>query len=481
MLVSRILIIVSLLFIFIQDVTGAEEDNLASDNEDYIDASRGSGQIALMSSDSNCGDVYTYHSDCSFHHVLTNVTSNGVINITTHVMLVSVISLVDLENITIIGHDNPTVNCNSTGGIHFVHCHNCTIKGIKWEKCGTLNGSKPAMELYNSSNIIIESCSFYHSITQAIALSEMLGNVTVSGCVFAFNNHFEDHGVAIHYSSKASHHSKFQFKITQCNFTYNGVTSEQSIVYIGPSSNKHMEQILLINSVFLNNQGTSIYISHQKVFVSGDILIKGNVANRGGGILISNYTKMIFHKSNIEFINNEALYGGVLYIVNNSNITFEANSMVIINSNQATVDGGALHIQHNSSVMFKGNSTVNISNNRANDDGGAFFIWINSYVTFKESSTVTISNNQADDAGGAFYIAHISNVIFEGNAPVIINNNRAKLDGGALYILSNSDVTVKENSVVTISNNQANDDGGAFYIQNNSNVTFKGNSTVNNQ
>ena len=54
-----------------------------------------------------------------------------------------------------------------------------------------------------------------------------------------------------------------------------------------------MEQIL-VNSVFLNNKGTPIYISKQNVLVSGDILIKGNVAYRGGGILISNYTKMIF-------------------------------------------------------------------------------------------------------------------------------------------------------------------------------------------
>ena len=132
------------------------------------------------------GDAYTYHSDCSFHHALANVTSNGLIDVTTDVMLLSIISLVDLENITIMGHDNPTVNCDNTGGLHFVRCHNCTIIGITWQKCGTSNGRKPAIELYNSSNIIIESCSFQHSVTQAISLSEMLGNVTISGCMLKF-------------------------------------------------------------------------------------------------------------------------------------------------------------------------------------------------------------------------------------------------------------------------------------------------------
>ena len=253
--------------IFIQDVTGGGGEKLISDNVRSV----------LMSNDSNCisDDVNRNHCDSLFHHVLANATSNGLINVMTNVMLLSVISLVDLENITIMGHDNPTVNCNNTGGIHFDHCHNCTITGITWEKCGIANGSKPAMELYNCTNVVIENCFFLYSVTQSITLSEMSGNVTINHCMFAFNNHFKWHGVAIHYLSKRNHRSKFQFKITQCNFTHNGVTNNQSIVCIGPSSNKHLEHILLIDSVFLNNKGRPIYISHQNVFVSGDILIRG--------------------------------------------------------------------------------------------------------------------------------------------------------------------------------------------------------------
>ena len=54
MLVSRILVILSLFIFIVEDVTGNEEENLFSDNE-YTDASRGSGQSALMSSE-NCGE-----------------------------------------------------------------------------------------------------------------------------------------------------------------------------------------------------------------------------------------------------------------------------------------------------------------------------------------------------------------------------------------------------------------------------------------
>ena len=503
MLVSRILFTVSLvLSIFIQDVTGG----LGGREKSFGD----NGQSVLMSSDRNCisDDVYRNHSDCPFHHVLASVTSNGLINVMTDVMLLSVISLVDLENITIIGHDNPTVNCNNTGGIYFDHCHNCTITGITWEKCGTANGRKPAMELYNCTNVVIENCSFQHSVTQSITLSEMSGDMTIDHCVFAFNNHFKRHGVAIHYLSKINHHSKFQFKITQCNFTHNGVNRKQSIVYIGPSTNKHLEHILLIDSVFLNNKGRAIYISHQNVFVSGDILIKGNIAHKGGGIFIRKYTKLSVHEANMSFISNKAVYGGAFYIVDNSNIIFKANSIVIFNSNQATREGGALCIENNSRVTFKGNSTVTISNNQARDYGGALFIWNNSRVIFKENSNVTISNNQVDDAGGALCVAQNSYVIFKGNSTVTIGNNQAKVDGGALciwksdvtfkenstvkisnnrvdyydggaiYSWENSDITFDGNSVVTISNNQVDDNGGAIYLWSSCNVTFKGNSTV---
>ena len=112
MLVSRVLLIVSLL-IFIEDVTGIEKRTPIRDDEIYTSGSSGSGQ------NSNCDDVYTNYSDCSFQHELASLSSDGLINITTDVTLLSIMTLVGLENIRIIGHNNPTVNCDDAGGIHF--------------------------------------------------------------------------------------------------------------------------------------------------------------------------------------------------------------------------------------------------------------------------------------------------------------------------------------------------------------------------
>ena len=469
--VLRVLLIVSLL-IFIEDVTGIEKRTPIRDDEIYTSGSSGSGH------NSNCDDVYTNYSDFSFQHELASLSSDGLINITTDVTLMSIMTLVGLENIRITGHNNPTVNCDDAGGIHFYHCHNCTILGITWEKCGDIYGNKPAIELYNCSDMIIENCTFQHSMTQAIALSEMLGNMTISGCMFAFNNHYEEHGTAIHYLSKTNLYSNLQFTISECNFTRNGMNSSQSVVYIGPSSNKSMEQISLTNSVFVNNQGTPLYISHQDVFANGNILFKGNVAGTmGGGIFIGDHTKIIFDNSDIEFTYNEALNGGALYIDNNSDVTFGGNCAVTINNNYARSLGGALYIGGSSDVTFEGNCTVTISNNYAAFWGGAFFISFYSYVTFQGYSTVAINNNYATSQGGAFVILFYSKVILEGNSAVTINDNIANDQGGAFYITFNSNVIFEGKSTVTIYNNQAGSQGGALWAVF-SDVTFKENCTV---
>ena len=102
-----------------------------SDNED----SGTSGE------DDNCLTccVYGNCSCSSLDHALANLTSNVLINITTDVTLSSLVTVSDLENVSIIGHNNPTVNCISAGGIHFTCCNNCIIQGITWDGCGTEN------------------------------------------------------------------------------------------------------------------------------------------------------------------------------------------------------------------------------------------------------------------------------------------------------------------------------------------------------
>ena len=58
----------------------------------------------------------------SFDHLLKNLTSDSVMNITCNVELSSVITLANLTSISIIGHNNPTVDYNNYGGLYFSSC-----------------------------------------------------------------------------------------------------------------------------------------------------------------------------------------------------------------------------------------------------------------------------------------------------------------------------------------------------------------------
>ena len=108
----------------------------------------------------------------SLDYALANLTSNVLIKITTDVTLSSLIERSGLQNISIIGYSNPTVNCKA-GGIHFTFCSNCIIQGITWNGCGneiTSNFTEPGIKFNCSSNVTIQKRCFQHSIGQALIL-----------------------------------------------------------------------------------------------------------------------------------------------------------------------------------------------------------------------------------------------------------------------------------------------------------------------
>ena len=165
-----------LLFMFIDYVKGFERAIVV--NESDVD-----DDSLVISHDEEILATCCIYGSCScpsLYNALANLTSNVMINVTTDVILSSVISLVDLANIAITGHNNPTVNCNNSGGLHFLSCRNCSVEGITWKECGTKNvndngNADPVIQLYNSSNISISNCSFKDSAGKVVVLSVMLG------------------------------------------------------------------------------------------------------------------------------------------------------------------------------------------------------------------------------------------------------------------------------------------------------------------
>ena len=224
----------------------------------------------------------------SLCNALDNLTSNVFINITTDVELSSIIPIVNLTNITISGHNNPTVYCNNSGGLHFISCYNCTIEGITWEGCGTINiggddnSVYPVLQFTNSSNITIQNCSFQHSTGQAVVLSGMSGDVNINCCNFLYNKRYEGHGTAVYYSSTnmvAS--SPLKLMINNCKCINNG--RAKSIMYFSELSAKLCKYLKLHNCEFHHNKGVPIYLSNQDLHINGNIKFSNNIAESGGG------------------------------------------------------------------------------------------------------------------------------------------------------------------------------------------------------
>ena len=464
---------------------------------------------------------------------LAKATSNDIINITSHVIVLSsIVTIEGLDNFTIIGHINSTtIQCNDIGAVKFVDCNNVTMEGINWERCGSKN--KPAIGVYNSSGVAFENCLFIYSKGQAVVLSNISGIAYIKNCNFAHNNEHRSQGAAIYYLSSTA-----QSMILTDNNRFESNGPANSIVYIGTLNNKYPSHNYLQNSIIVNNCGVPIYISHTTLHLNGSVLFKGNEADNGGGIYSTSSTVTFDNNSNVSFsfnsaatsggaiyqINSQVLfsgnsnvtftnnsaangYGGVFYsnttsfisftdhvtvvFINNfasvsaggiyssglSNISFDGNSRVNFNNNSAEQFGGAMTLFGNASVSFGGSSIITFTKNRARLDGGAMYCYGNSIISSHESSTVKFYNNRVAYFGGAIQIFDYSHVTFQGNSFAIFTNNTARY-GGAVFAYTNCTVSFDDFSMTTFIENTANGTGGALVALTNSNMSIMGNSTI---
>ena len=460
-----------ILVVAVQCVEGNQKivhvSELISDSEGFFASANGEDDNSF---------VCCVHRNCScnsLHLALAHLTSNVLINITTDVMLFSLIKTSHLENVSIIGHNNPTVNCKS-GGIHFTFCHNCVIQGIAWDGCGNKINShiESAVKFYNTSNLTIQDCSFLHSVGQAVVLSEISGNVNVNNCKFTNNSNYNLHGAAIHYL--LINVKKIVLTINNCSFTNNNHTT--SLVYI-ESKFFYYHKIIFNNSNFCSNQGISVYVINHRIYLSGKLLFQNNIAESGTGIYISDYSTVVFDKtSNVTFIQNLAIdRGGAIFLRNHSICLFDHNSEIKFYYNKAT-KGSTIYSEVNSIITFKASCSVLFNRNLASQYGAAIYTSTNGYISFEGNSTTEFSNNVALFDGGAILSYHNCSISFEGNSvTVFIDNNAYR--GGAILSYNNSHIFFKGNSTAVFDYNYANKCGG-IYSYANSYITFEGNSTT---
>ena len=339
---------------------------MISDDEDFFSSG--------VDSDGESCCVYRNCSCHSLDYALANLTSDVLINITTDVTLSSLTEVLNLENISIIGHNNPTVNCKNGGAVHFILCRSCIIQGITWDGCGTEHEPTAGLMLWYSSNITIQNCLFQHSIGQAVVLSEVSGDVNINHCKFVNNTHYRSHGAAIHYTKKQASY-QFVLTINNCSFTHN--KRAKSLVYIENSYNYFVRDTLNFSDLkFYHNQGVCIYVANHNVYFSKKVIFQNNYAENGAGIYMNVLSTVAFgENSDVEFVHNSANdRGGAIFIMNYSRLLFYQNSRATFTNNT----NAAIYSDFKSSVIFTGACLMTFNGNLA------IAISLNhSFMTFK--------------------------------------------------------------------------------------------------
>ena len=480
MLSLRIISLVILVAVLVQYASGNQRivhvSQLISDDKNFNTSGEDdNNHICCVYGNCSCN---------SLDQALAYLTSNILINITSDVTLSSLAKVSDIENVTIIGHNNPTVNCKDFGRIHLNFCINCIIQGITWDGCGSVdidNRTEPVLKLSNSSNITINNCSFQYSKGQAVLLSEVSGDVNVDHCNFVHNNHYRGHGAVIHYSSSnvRNCHQLAVFTIIGCNFAYNYA---KSLVYIENTITRHNVNVTIHYTKFCHNQGVSVYAVSQNIYLTGKNVFHNNTAKNGTAIHISDHSTVIFSEnSDVTFTQNFAKdRGGTVFLRNHSNVIFDQNSVIVFNDNIATYYGGTIYSEVSSNITFKANCKVTFSNNSAKHlwggSGGAMYCKDNSYITFEGNSSTMFSNNAVIDEGGAIYSD--SYIHFEGNSSTVFSNNAADSNGGAIYSGYCNIIFFEGSSSTVFSNNIAGGVGGAIYSRPDGYILFEGNSST---
>ena len=132
--------------------------------------------------------------DCSsLFNALDNINNSTIINITSEsVELHNHTSVISKYNLDITGN-NVVIKCDNIGSVSFVSATNVTINvtihGITWDQCSNPNDSlvDGGISFVNNIFLIIDNCTFQHSLMCAVSLSSFFAYITVKSSYFISN------------------------------------------------------------------------------------------------------------------------------------------------------------------------------------------------------------------------------------------------------------------------------------------------------
>lgn len=288
------------------------------------------------------------------------------------------------------------------------------------------NNAKNGGAIYLTSNAgftNIINCNFTKNQGSGSAFSISANNVTIDKCIFKEN-------IGIGYGAIDTSSGSDGLIVKNSEFYNNTATGDSgALLFASTSSN-----MLGYNLTFINNSaknGGACRISGNNNAIVNSTFKNNKATDKGGAIYL--YTGSYITIDDCDFIENEANYGGALYIsiphTNISNCNFTKN--------KANENGGAIYINtDNTSILASA-----FYNNRANNGAAVYIVTGKSGFEIKKSE---FNKNVAQDHG-VVYLIGTSNLklgenTFINNFPTEISENYYILDT-SMYTASKVYVT----------------------------------------
>ncbi len=401
----------------------------------------------------------------------TVIVADGHYYLTSHLNMVDSVILMSengFEACTLDAEKNDRVIVN-TGAI------DCEVKGFT-----IMNGqdvdSSPGGGLYNTGNIIVDSCFFTKNVsTYGGAIAVMSGGrLSITNSIFQIDSAItvsgnEGKGGAI-YAESTSVLEMFNLECRNCYSSNDGA------------------------ALYIYHQDTSTYLSIRKCgfydnFTDGDgtvflIGLNGdsvvlestyfyrNTTEQGGGLVLC-YLNSPVKIKNCEFINNTGtFYGGGINIVEVSD-TVLISETVIESCSVSTASGifgkgGGIYWESGSGGMLI-ISGGRINNNTAYMGGGGYFAYPD---TVKFQDVEITHNNSVSEGGGIYGISSAKLYLTD----CVISSNYADSGGG--FCFEGTQLSLTDCDIVK---NRAGEKGGGIVSNNNGNVYITGSKILENQ
>ena len=358
------------------------------------------------------------------------------------------------------------------------------------DQCMTFEAYTEAAETYFVSNtnfVFLPGDHHYSGCLRLINVTNMQFQGPLSSA---------EHPVQIifHPGSNLTFITSHKIILSNLSFTLSGSWIGVSSVFVSiefRNSSSQLSGLTVVGS--MGNFISTAFLCRFSFVKMTNIQISGAKSVYGGALWVSNNSIITLSGSNM-FVNNSAMSGGAIsvldstiflagvsrfegnHVLNNGGAVFARNATLIF-SNTATfihnraqeLTGGAIVLDSGSILLLERHGNLYFRENFARSVGGAMFI---NNSTAQMWGQLVIQWNSADQ--GALAVSTFSTVICYGKSLYIENS---AYEGGAVSVVSDSQMFLSNSE---FEKNYANNGGGALSITTNGYVNIKNSRIVNN-